>query len=316
MDGMDLMMTSGTVACPVCLAGASTLYTVIADYSYYTCEACGSIHVAPDVLAAMDAGAASIGEYGHEYWESEARSALGRARGLSLCRAGEAILYCRRPVERFLDVGTGPGFLLHELQRLLDPDAEVFHGVEKFPPSFAVEAPNFHIGDVGDAPGSFDAGVCIEVVEHLTPKMLDRLAAGLARVSQPGALWLFNTGMPDYVRNQDPGYLDPQRRGHVISYSLKGVAARFERHGFRVEGMPGRNFGFVVERLPAESIGFDERIYQPLPENRALLERNGLLYQAAFESARSYYYQGGYEERTRWALSLDAELAERRACAS
>jgi hypothetical protein len=301
------------VTCPVCRGGESRLHAVVADYPYYVCGSCDSIHVSPDVLAGLDAGTIRLGEYGEAYWESEARSALRRATGLSLCRAGEAILYCRRPVRRFLDVGTGPGFLLRELQRLLDADAAIFHGVEKFPPSFAVEAPNFHVGDVAALEGVFDAGVCIEVVEHLTPAMLDGVARGLSRISAPGALWLFNTGMPAYVREQDPGYLDPVRRGHIVSYSLAGVAARFEPHGFRVEAMPGRNFGFIVERLPAESVSFEDRIYRPLPENRELLERNGLLYHAAFETARSYYYQGGYAERTQWALSLDAELAGMRA---
>jgi hypothetical protein len=305
-------MTSETVACPVCLAGTSTLYTMVADYPYYGCAQCGSIHVAPGVLAGMDAGTARVGDYGDAYWQSEARSAQRRAKGLSLCRAGEAILYCRRPVRRFLDVGSGPGFLLQELQRLLDPEADIFHAVEKFPPSYAVACPNFHVGDVGEAPGPFDAGVCIEVVEHLTPTMLEAMARGLARISAPGSLWLFNTGMPDYVRDQDPGYLDPVRRGHVVSYSLAGIAARFEAHGFRVEAMPGRNFGFIVERLPAEPVSIEDRIYRPLQENRDLLERDGLLYHAAFETARSYYYQGGYAERTQWALSLDAELAGKR----
>jgi len=298
---------SKSVDCPVCLSGKSTTFSTVGQHSYYLCGSCDSIHIAPCILEAMDAGTAEIGQYDDQYWETEAESAQRRASGLSLCRAGEAILYCRRPVQRFLDVGTGPGFLLRELQRLLDPEAEIFHGVERFPPKFAVDVRNLHIGDVKQLHETFDAGVCIEVIEHLSPGMLRSLARELARISRPGTLWLFNTGMPDYVRSQDPAYLDPVR-GHVVSYSLRGAASCFEPFGFRTEGMPGRNFGFVVEREPADAVPFDERIYCPLAENRALLERSALLYHAAFETARSYYYQGGYGERTRWALSLQSEL--------
>lgn len=306
-------MTSEIVACPVCADGTSVLYTVVDLYPYYECRACGSIHVAPEILAGMDAGTASVGEYGDAYWESEVRSARQRASGLSLCRAGEAILYCRRPVRRFLDVGAGPGFLLQELQGLLDADAAIFHGVEKFPPAYAVDCPNFHRGDVAEAPGPFDAGVCIEVVEHLTPAMLDRLVAGLARVSQPGSLWLFNTGMPDYVRNEDPAYLDPTHRGHVVSWSLAGLRPYFERHGFALRELPGRSFGFFVEYQPVEAPEFEQRYCMPIPQNRELLLRHGLLYHAAFETARSYFYYAGYLERTKWALNLDAELTAVRA---
>ncbi len=73
--------------------------------------------------------------------------------------------------------------------------------------------------------------------------------------------------------------------------------------------MPARSFAFVVERLPAEPVDFADRIYAPLDDNRALVQRNGLLYQAAFETARSYYYHQAYLERTRWAQALQAQLA-------
>ncbi|MBP9026897.1 MAG: class I SAM-dependent methyltransferase [Phycisphaerae bacterium] len=260
------------------------------------------------MIAMLDAGGSLVGDYTEEYWQQERVGAIERASGVSLCRAGEAILYCRRLVRRFLDLGAGPGFLLQELHRLIDPSAEIFHGVEKYPPPYAASCPNFHIGGIEALEGRFDAGVCIEVVEHLTPRMLDRMLADLATVSEPGSLWLFNTGMPDYVRNEDPAYLDPRHRGHIISYSLAGVTPYFEAHGFRVSALPGRSFGFFVEFEPSESPEFDARLYHPVPENLSLLQRNGLLHQASFEAARSYYYQAEYMVRTQWALSLDEKL--------
>ena len=299
-------MTS--VDCPICVSGLSAGYAEIDGYAYFTCAQCGSIHIDPDVIGMLDAGGSLVGDYTEEYWQQERVGAIERASGVSLCRAGEAILYCRRPVRRFLDLGAGPGILLQELHRLIDPQAEIFHGVEKYPPPYAAAGQNFHIGGIEVLQGRFDAGVCIEVVEHLTPRMLDGMLAELATVSEPGSLWLFNTGMPSYVRDEDPAYLDPRRRGHIISWSLAGLSPYFEAHGFRVSALPGRSFGFFVEFKPSESPEFDARLYHPVPENLLLLQRNGLLHQASFEAARSYYYQAEYMVRTQWALSLEERL--------
>lgn len=302
---------SRKVSCVVC-SGSSRHYRDVDGYGYYTCEACDTIHADPALIDGMDQGTGPVGKYEQDYWEQERIAALDRAAGLSLCRAGESILYCRRPVRRFLDLGTGPGFLLGKLHELLDPAAEVFHGVEKFPPPYATKGLNFHHGDINELTDKFDAGVCIEVVEHVTPKMLTKIVAGLAKVSQPNAFWLFNTGMPDYVRNEDPGYLDPLIRGHVVSYSLAAIDLIFSAHGFRTGALPGKTFGFYAEYAPTAEVSFEERIYHPLEENLSLLKRNQLLFHAAFESARSYLYYDGYMSRTQWALALDSELEEAR----
>lgn len=297
-----------SVDCPVCLTGRGRHYAGIDGYAYYACAACDSLFIDPAVLQAMDQGSADVGKYAGEYWQHERDAALDRAAGVGPCLSGEAILYCRRPVERFLDIGAGAGYLVDRLQQLLDPHGAIFHGVEKFPPDYAKQVPNFHHGDIASLDGKYDAGVCIEVVEHLTPSMLDGLVGGLARVSQPGSFWIFNTGMPAYVRNEDPGYLDPLRRGHVVSYSVAGLAARFASHGFRIGAMPGRSFAFYAEYGVDDDVPFDTRIYHPVEANLQLLRRNGLLACAAFESARSYFYQHMSQERTQWALALDRKI--------
>jgi hypothetical protein len=257
----------------------------------------------------MDRGEA-LRTYDRDYWEAELRSARERAKGDGLVRSGEAMLYARRPVERFLDVAAGPGYLLDELSSLFPAHPDLFHAVEMFPPEEHTNHPNYKIGDVGNLQGHYDAGVCVEVVEHLTPTMLSQLVSGLAKISKPNTLWLFNTGMPDYVRNEDPGYLDPLKRGHVVSYGLPALKHIFEPFGFKVSGLPGKSFAFIAEYQPAygDLSDFTKRFYSPLSENVVLLKEAALFYLAAFEAARSSYYQEESAQRTRWALGLTDQV--------
>ncbi len=279
-----------SIACPVCEAGESSFHRKIDGYDYFRCGACGSLHIDNATLDAIDGGK-STRVYDAGYWQEELNAARERAQGVSLVRAGEAILYARRQVRRFLDVGTGPGYLPDALAGLLPSHAAAFHGVELFPPETHSQSANYHIGDVRDMKGVFDAGTCIEVVEHLTPRMLRVLAQGLAAISAHGSLWLFNTGSPDYVLQEDPDYLDPLHRGHIVAYGLRAVQRIFAPFGFRISAIPGKSYAWFAEFSPTETVDFAERVYRPLPSNRALLEESGLLFQAAFESARASLYQ-------------------------
>lgn len=295
MPARDSIVPAGNATCPVCETGASKFHARIDGYDYFQCTSCSSLYIDCVTLDRIDAGQ-STRVYDESYWNEELRSARERAGGVSLVRAGEAILYARRPVERFLDVGTGPGYLLDALVHHFPAHPDMFHGVELFPPEEHSTNPNYRVGDVADLRGTFDAGTCIEVAEHLTPRMLKNVARGLAAISGPGTLWLFNTGMPEYVIEQDPGYLDPLRRGHIVSYGLRGIGHIFEPFGFRISPIPGRSYAWYAEYKPVEAPGFDERVYRPLSGNRRLLEESGLLFQAAFESARAALYM-----QTAWA---------------
>lgn len=298
--------------CPVCDQSQSRFLAEIDGYNYFRCEACESLHIDTETLAAIDAGE-STRVYDEAYWAEELRAARQRAAGESLVRAGEAILYARRPIKRFLDVGTGPGYLLDQLADHFPAQADVFHGVELFPPEEHSRHPNYRVGSVGDLDGVFDVGVCIEVVEHLTPRMLSNLAGELAGISAPGSLWFFNTGMPDLVLNHDPGYLDPLNRGHIVSYGLKGVEYLFAPHGFRISALPGKNYAWVAEfAVDGGWVPFADRIWAPLSENKTMLEASGLVYQAAFASARAGLFEEQMVQRSTWALSLDAELEKAR----
>lgn len=296
--------------CPVCENGRSLFHTRVDGYAFYRCLACGSLHVDRETLKAIDEGSGTR-IYDEAYWDNESGAARQRATGESLVRAGEAILYAQRPVKRFLDVGAGPGFLLDALSKHFPDRAGIFHAIELLPPAEHSTHPNYIIGDTGDLSGRFDAGVCIEVVEHLTPRMLKGLAEGLTKISEPGSLWLFNTGMPEFVLEHDPAYLDPKRRGHIVSYGLPGLEHIFAPLGFRVSQIPGKNYAWIAEyQVGDDAPTIESR--SPVRENEALLKECGLLYQAAFESARASLYMEQMLSRTRWALKLDSELAAAR----
>lgn len=301
--------TAAVERCPVCEAAESIFFRHIDGYDYFQCAGCGSLHIDNATLGAIDAGK-STRIYNASYWRDELIAARERAQGEALVRSGEAILCARRPVTRFLDVGAGPGYLLDELARQFPQRAAMFHGVELYPPETHSSHPNYHMGDVGSVLEKFDAGVCIEVIEHLTPTMLTGLVRNLARVSEPDALWLFNTGMPELVLQHDPGYLDPSYRGHIISYSLAGLRYLFEPCGFRLSPFPGKNYLFMAEYLPADpGIEFERRVREPLAGNMALLQDARLILQAVLESMRDSLCEEQLAERTQWAFSLRDELA-------
>jgi SAM-dependent methyltransferase len=228
------------------------------------------------------------------------RSARERCFGSTPIRVAETLLYCRRPVRRFLDVGAGSGHLLDALAELLPGATDVFHAVDAFPPPppYRTTHPNFVEGTAADLTGPFDAGVCIEVIEHLAPDVLRRILAGLATVSAPDALYYFNSGQAVFVEQEDPAYLDPLGRGHVVAYSLAGARAIFEPAGFNVIALPGRNWAFLAEFGPVRAVSRDDiyaRLWQALPENRALLADGrfgNLLYTAGLESARCFLELG------------------------
>lgn len=299
--------------CPVCESGQSSLHARIDGYDYFRCRQCGSLHIDNATLDAIDAGH-STRIYDESYWIEELKAARERAAGESLIRAGEAILYARRPVRRFLDVGAGPGYLLDALAECFPSHRTIFHGIELFPPDNHSKHPNYLVGKIGDISGCFDAGVCIEVVEHLTPRMMANLAGELAKISAPQTLWLFNTGMPELVLGPDPGYLDPLRRGHIVSYGLQGLRHIFEPHGFRISQVPGKNHVWLAEfGTGAGEPDLEDRVLHPLSENKALLGEDALVYQAAIESTRAALNLNLMQERSRWAIATEDELNRARA---
>src|SRR3954468_8594008 len=96
--------------CPLC-SGPAPLFHVVAGVQYFDCQACDFIFAETNVLAAVDRGE-PIRKYDDAYWRTESAAAEERSFGCALARVAETLLYARRPVERFLDIGTGTGRLL------------------------------------------------------------------------------------------------------------------------------------------------------------------------------------------------------------
>lgn len=261
--------------------------------AYFECRSCDFIFADPELLKEVDAGNPPR-RYNSDYWANEVASARERSFGSSLARSAEALLYCRIPVNRFVDIGTGPGYLLDALSTYLPSHRDRFYGVEKFPPSLEERSKheNYLCADLGDVGVKFECGVCIEVIEHLTPKMAENLASAIASVSVPGSLFLFNTGLTDYVRHENPGYLDPYGRGHITCWSTKSAAIVFEKYGFTVRPLRGKAWAFVIEWLPAVAdVALADRIWSAPPQNTALLSdpaMGDVMYILGRESARAY----------------------------
>jgi hypothetical protein len=282
---------------------------------------CESLYAHPDFLAAVESG--ETANYGAAYWAEELASARQRSYGGSLVRVAETLRMARIPVRRFLDIGSGPGFLLDALAVLLPTIAGMFHGIELMPPPLPDRSlhSNYRVGTVGDLDGSFDAGVCIEVIEHLTPKILGVLLRELAARSTEGALYYFNSSQPSFVAQTDPGYLDPKGRGHIVSWSIAGARQIFAPAGFNVIPIPGRDWAFFAEFGPPRELSVDDLmswLWHPVPENLATFRHDafGPLFETmGLEAARCYLEGALAEGRGHWALALERQIQAAKAAA-
>ena len=305
-----------TVACLICLGGRATLFKKISSIDYFQCLSCKSIFANEDFLASIDE---NVGiNYKDNYWSVEISAAKERAFGSSLQRVAETLLYCRIPVNKFIDIGSGPGYLLDALAYFLPSQKHLFYGIEKFPPlkQWRTTHPNYYTMSFREMNTKFSAGVCIEVIEHMTPRALKNMLEDLASYSEDKAIYLFNSGQPEFVIKEDPNYLDPLGRGHIISYSTLGLQHIFIEKGFNIIPLPGRTWAFLAEfnapRVQTDIV--DElfhRIWSPIESNKQVLIdplTGCLMYNIAIDSARCYLEHATANARTQWALSLQEDI--------
>ena len=280
--------------CPVCTSNETALYKVVHEYSYYECGACELIYISPDVLDKMDNGQFLI-SYDQEYWGTELKAARERSWGTTMARVAEVFLYARRPIRNFIDIGSGPGYFLDAINYQLPSASNIFHAAELFPPAeeFCTTNNNYHRGSLLDLSFAFDAGCCIEVIEHLTPSMLKRLFSDISKKSVQDSIYIFNTGLVEFIKNEDSTYLDPLVRGHVVGWSITALQHLAEPFGFRITAIPGKTWAFVAEYHPNVdvSVPLNDRIWTALSENTQLLKdkvTGELMYILGLETARAY----------------------------
>lgn len=301
--------------CPICSEGSLIEFRAIDGVQFYECDGCGSLTADPAFLGDVENG--RVKNYETDYWKMENMAARERSYGSSPSRVAELFLYSRNAIRKFVDIGSGPGHLLDSLSMLMPESADIFHAVEMFPPEhgYRTSHPNYMAGSIGQAPHTFDAGTCIEVIEHLTPSMLNGMVKQLSTKASNGAIFYFGSGQPSYVRNEDPAYLDPHVRGHIISYSLKALEAIFGKYGFVITPLPGRTWAFLAEfgvSAPASADELMNRIWSPHPENVSRLRDKTLgplMYSMGIEAARCYLEAALSDSRAQWALGLDVEVS-------
>lgn len=285
-------MNSST--CPVCYSSQTSPLKYVNGYQYYECNECEVIFINPDLLGQMDQGFSLI-DYKDSYWKDELKAARERSWGVALARVAELFLYARIPVRKFIDIGSGPGYLLDAINYQLPSSADVFYASELFPPpaEHCTKSLNYHRGSFLDLDFHFDAGSCIEVIEHITPVMLKTMMTELAIKSRPGSIYIFNTGLAEYIKNEDINYLDPLVRGHVMGWSIKALQLLLEPTGFKILAIPGKTWAFIAEFQPDHDFAgqLQDRIWQALPENTQTLKdkkTGDLLFVLGLETARAY----------------------------
>ena len=281
--------------CPVCHSENIGLFTTVFEYSYFECSDCEVIFISPDILTEMDNGNFLI-EYTNKYWSDELYAARERSWGTSLARVAELLLYAQRPVEKFIDIGAGPGLLLDALNYQLPSTKDVFFANELFPPAaeFCTTSENYHRGNFLDLPFNFDAGCCIEVIEHITPVMFKNMMMELATKSKPNSIYLFNTGLVEYIKNEDKGYIDPTVRGHIMGWSIPALKILLNPIGFEILPIPGKTWAFIAEYKPTHNFNgpITDRIWYAAKENLNILKdkkTGDLLYVLALDTARAYH---------------------------
>lgn len=189
---------------------------------------------------------------------------------MSIARAAEVFILARKPIKTFLDIGTGPGFFLDAILKYLPDSDATFLGVERFPPEkqFQTTHLGFRTGwlDQFDD-NSINGGICIEVLEHLSTSEVRDLFSILFIKATDGATFMFNTGLTEYVKNEDMAYLDPAVRGHISIWSVNALRKLVGDVGWTFSPLPNRSWAFLAEKGPYAQVDFSTRVWNPVPEN-------------------------------------------------
>ncbi len=301
--------------CLVC-DSPCVFFRSVDESNFFLCTGCGLIQLDSGTIERIDAGELTF-KYEKEYCGREMIAARERAFGVALARAAEVFFCSRRPIDRFLDIGSGPGLFLDAVSVYLPYISNRFYAIERFSPPGHTQHSNYRVGRVTDYPSDwFDGGMCIEVFEHLTPRMVDSLLREIAIVSRSEACFLINTGLATYTRDECPEYLDPLRRGHIMSWTVAAVDRLARPHGLIASTIPGRNWCFLLEKADTPRPSISDRLAQPLRENMAALNQPEMgaspIALLAEIALRETYYYDQFLSRTNWAMELNDEVTHMR----
>ena len=279
-------------SCPVCLSLKSVdVFQACTIGNFFECRACDFIFFFDD--AAVNSSVGNTISYSDLYWAEELLAAKNRAFGVSIARAAEVFILARKPIKNFLDIGTGPGFFLDAILKYLPDSDATFLGVEMFPPEneFQTTHPGFRTGWLDQfADESIDGGICIEVLEHLSSSEVKDLFSLLFIKSTNGATFMFNTGLTEYVKNEDKAYLDSTVRGHISIWSVNALRKLVGDVGWTFSLIPNRSWAFLAEKCLEAHVDFSTRVWNPVPENVKALcgsSNSQLLYLLGRDSLRA-----------------------------
>jgi 2-polyprenyl-3-methyl-5-hydroxy-6-metoxy-1,4-benzoquinol methylase len=274
-------------SCEICENDAQ-IFLIQTEYTYYQCSSCQFIF-----LGQQEAKKDPI-EYDQKYWQSEISSSVERAKSSSIARFLELLVLAPIPVYKFLDIGTGGGQFLDELEKIFGSSIQL-QGIELYPPKteFRSAHPGYSIGHLQTLKNeNFDVITSIEVLEHLNPMQASEMFGHIARLLNPGGLALINSGNDQYVKNEDIDYLDAKIRGHNHIYSMAAIEKLIQYLPLKLICRENSNWSFFLQKIGTMEIGsIRNSLWDTHPYNRRLLFEpfeNEILFMLGRESARVY----------------------------
>ena len=114
--------------CPVCLSHTIKHFKVVDSIDYLECLDCESLFADFDQLNEI-----TTRKYDSNYWDEELKTSRERSFGSSLARCAEVFALSQIEINKFVDIGTGPGYFLDAVsQPALQINYILFPGISNF----------------------------------------------------------------------------------------------------------------------------------------------------------------------------------------
>lgn len=177
-------------------------------------------------------------------------------------RSISAIVARERP-ELFVDIGCGPGDLVHEVAKRgirsigVDTSPELLE-LARARTSDLQQQPEFRVATAASLPldtASVDVATIIEVIEHLDEETIDRTLAEAHRILRPGGSLIVTTPNAEDLMSRTVQCPDCGAEFHAVQHERSWTAAelrdRLRAHGFapRIRAMRVVENGPLHERV-------------------------------------------------------------------